>query len=218
MELYYVKNNILIGSLVLAVIAGACSYRKLDIGLRLFWLLNCSSLLSETLAYFSALRFMHNVGIYAVSSIVGAFVSCLYFNFSVAILRKYHIGIIAGVISILIGVVLNFFIQSVRHFPSYFLHYQALLIIAMSMFALTRMLQTYDYFDVWREPHFWICTHLIFFWSTTYFFWTLFEYYTVRLHKQHMYIALCMFLVNFICNTAAAIIFFLAPKMRTYER
>ncbi|MEC3880207.1 hypothetical protein [Parapedobacter sp. 10938] len=214
MESYYVTNNLLIGSLALAVGNGLWRYRKLDTGMKFFWMLICTTMISEVLAYILAIRYGNNLGVYAVSSIVSIFFTCMYFNYSIPLFHKYKVGYIIAAISTAIGIISNFFLQSVNQFPSYFLHYQALIVIAMAMFSLAQMLYSYDYFDVKVEPHFWACVILIFFWSITYFNWTLFQYYKLRLEQHNRFILLSMFMVNLITNIGTALLLFLTPKMQ----
>src|SRR5690606_29159509 len=167
-----------------------------------FWALSCVTLIGETTAYVWALKYHNNLIVYAVSSIIGISLTCLYFNYSIDIFKKHKTGYIIALISVLVGVLSNFYFQPPRNFPSYFLHFEALVIISMAMFSLAYMLQKPGYIVLRHEPHFWVCTVLIFFWSITYFNWSLFEFYANRPDRENNLILLSMFFVNFITNTA----------------
>lgn len=216
MEFYYLKNNLIVATLLLAVLIGATRYRSMSTSVKMFWLLTLTMFLSEAIAYYAAIKYRNNLGVYGISSLAGIFVTCLYFNYSIPLFRKYGIGIIIGIISVFVGVLCNFYLQKPATFPSYFLHYQSLLIIALALFSLTKMLVRKESYSVRHEVHFWICFVLIFFWSTTNFGWALLEYYTYRFKTQSALINLSMFSINFITNVSIVLIFLFDPKMNKH--
>lgn len=218
MSFYYLTNNLLIASLVLAVASGIYQYRQLDKAMKWLWLECCLTLMSDGIAYYAAVRYRNNLGVFSFSSIADAFLICMYFNYSNHFFRRHHIGIIAAGLSVIVGLVSNFVIQSPASFPSYFLHYQALAVIVLSLLSLAYMQRTHDYLDIRSKPHFWVCIVLIFYWCTTYFNWTLLEYYAHLPSQESRVVLLSMFFTNLITNLATALLFFLTPKMRAYGK
>jgi len=213
MNAYYLKSTILIFTAFLPVIIGLFRYRIMDPGARIFFYLCVLSLTVESLAYYMAFRYHNNLVVYNLSSIIELFLISVYFNYTIESFRKRNIGLIIGLIGVIVGVVNNFFIQSIYRITYLFLFYQSLVIITMSIISLAAFLKPDDSRQIKNEVHFWLPVILIFFWSLSYLFFSVINFYSVRLKVVAPEIILILFLIGVLTNIAIATIFFLYPKM-----
>jgi len=215
MDNYYIRTNILIVTAAIPVIFGTYHYRKLDIGTKIFFYLAVFSFIDESVAYYSALHYHNNMFIYNIANIIEVFIVSLYFNATIKFFKERNFGIIIGILSVIFGIINNFFIQSPNGITNYFLFFQALITIAMSIFSLS-MFMIHGSGNVKKEVHFWFPAILMFSWSSVYLLFTLVKYY--KKGPVVDFAVLALFAVSVITNLAIAVVFWFYPKMYAYER
>ncbi|HVX01217.1 MAG TPA: hypothetical protein VHA52_12405, partial [Candidatus Babeliaceae bacterium] len=212
---YYIKNDLLVGTLLVSVLIGAIRFRKLDAGSRVFLLLCIFWFCDESLAYYSAIKFHNNLLVYNIGDLIEIFLICVYFNFTIPSFRKKKIGIIIGIISIVVGIANNALIQSVHTVSNYFLMYEAALSIILSMISLSSFLNIEDKRRPLREVHFWIPTLLMFSWSLIFLLFTIIAFYGNHEPKA---VTFMLFLVNLFTNVSCIGIFLFYPKLYAHVR
>ena len=215
MNAYYIKGDILLLTLTTTVIIGTRRYRIMDTATRIFYYLSVLTLLGEALAYYAAYKYANNLPVYNIFNILELFLISLYFNYSIASFRKKKVGILLGIAGIIIGVVNNFFIQSVNSITSYFLLYQAWAIIIMGIIALSAFMKDDDTRQIKKEVHFWLPVILIFSYCFTYLLFTLVSFYSKDVPTG---VSLSLFLISIITNLSIATVFFFYPKMNADVR
>ena len=215
MDIYYIKGNILILSVIAPVVIGTYRYRSLDTGSRIFFYLAFLCMVAESLAYYTAVRFNNNLAVYNTSNIIELFLACLYINYSSAVFRRRNIGWIVAVCSLIIGIVNNFFIQSLNVITTNFLLYQAFVTIILSAISLSAFIRTDDPRHAKNEVHFWFPVILIFSWGFTYLLFGLEEFYGKSVPTG---IEWTLFFVSIAANTATGLVFFYYPKMAAHVR
>jgi len=213
MDIYYLKSNILIITAFLPVIIGVFRYRAMDLGTKIFFYLSVLGLVVESLAYYMAFRYHNNLIAYNLSNIIELFLISVYFNYTIESFRKRNIGLIIGLVGVIAGIVNNFFIQSIYGITHFFLFYQSLVIITLSITSLAAFLKPEDSRQIKNEVHFWLPVILIFSWSLSYLFFSVINFYSVKLKVVAPEVILALFLIGVLTNIAVAIIFFLYPKM-----
>jgi hypothetical protein len=177
-------------------------------------LISCG-FLNELAGFYLSKAYHNNLYLFAVYCIIEFALTCLYFNKVIDVFIEKNIGYYIMVVGVTFGVVNLLFIQHVDGINFYFLFFEGLMIIGMSLFAFFRFLLKQENLDLYKYPHFWFISVLIFFWSITFLFWGLYDY----VNQQFKAIAPPF---NFILPAAGiitylthGIVFLLYPKMKT---
>lgn len=125
-----------------------------------------------------------------------------------------NVGIYVGIVGIILGILNVIFIQSLNTLNSYFLFFEAISVIGMSLFAFFRMLLKDEALNLYRYSHFWFISIMMFFWSITFLYWGLFDYLNEKLKQEAWKITLLEFVVAIITYTSIGLIFLLYPKLK----
>jgi len=218
MSFYYIKHFVMILTTALPVAVGIYRYRAFDMGSKIFYYSSILCMIAESLAFYAAVYFHNNLVVYNIANIIELFTISVYFNYTIRYFRRKNIGLIIGVSGLIIGVVNNFFIQSIYGITDYFLSYQALVTIAMSIVSLSTFLKPNDKREAKKEVHFWLPVILIFSWIFSYLLFTLIAFFSERLKQAASGVLPSLFLICVVTNLSTAAVFFLYPKMHAHVR
>lgn len=127
---------------------------------------------------------------------------------------RWNLGLYLGGIGIVLGVLNLLFLQSLNTLNYYFLFFEGLVVIAMSLFAFFRLLLKHDSLNLYKYHHFWFVCILVFFWSITFLNWGLYDYINVRLQYAAWKINLALMMVSAITYSCFGSVFLLYPKMQ----
>src|SRR5947207_14288343 len=108
----------------------------------------------------------------------------LYFKHVIDVFIQKNIGIYIGISGILFRIINLLFIQNLNTLSSYFLFFEGITVIGMSLFAFFRLLLKHDSLHLTRYHHFWFISILVFFWSATFLIWGLYDYINLKLQHQ----------------------------------
>ena len=170
-------------SLLFASICSVYRFKKIDIAAKILSILVCSAFINESAAYYLAIKYHNNISLYAIYCLLEFSQLCLYFNNIIDVFRKNNIGIFIGVAGILLGIINILYIQHLHVLNTYFLFFEDLMVIGMSLFAFFRLLIKNDSLYLFQYPHFWFISILAFFWSITFLNWGLYDYINLKLRN-----------------------------------
>lgn len=212
---YYIFYVVIVTSLLL----GLYRFKSMDKASKVFVVLLSITVLCELSAYYGSVKYHNNMPIYAIYSIVEFFMISIYFNQVIDVFRKQNIGYYIAMAGVILGVFNLIFFQGIYTLNSYFLIFEGICIIGMSLFSFFRLLLVNDQLKLYRYPHFWFATILAFFWSVTFLNWTLYDYLLIHFNSITWIVNLSIVIVNLVTYSAISCVFILYPKMqKTYER
>ena len=211
---YYIPYYTYVASLLYAIIISFYRFKKIDSASRILVLLICCALINECAAYYLAKKYADNLSLYSIYCFVEFGLICLYFNKIIDVFVKKNIGVYIGVGGILFGVLNLVFIQSLDSLNSYFLFFEGLSVIGMSLFAFFRLLLKHDSLHLYRYHHFWFISCLLFFWSITFLNWGLYDYFNMKFQYEAWKINFALVIVSAITYFGIGCVFLLYPKMQ----
>lgn len=214
---YYVRTNILILTEALPVVICAIRFKMFDNGTRMFAALCTLNLITESLAYYMAVKYGNNIMVYNIADIMEVVIICQYLNYLSPILRKKRRGLFITAFTAILGIINVFILQPVNQIPEYFLFFQALLTISLSILSLYPYLMPDNVQEVTKEVHFWLPVSLILSSSLTYLLFVVIKVYTAK-HIAVPFITTALYLVTIVTNISRTVIFFLYPKMKSYVK
>lgn len=201
-----------IAMIIIAVVCGIYRYKYLDGASRILLLMISIGLSNEIIAYYFAKVYHNNMKVYNSYSIVELFILSLYFDKSIAIFQKWHIGIYIGSIGVVLGITNFLFLQSLSSFSTNYLLFEGFCIILMALIAFYYLLLNQDDLRLYRYPHFWFTSILLFFWSVTYVTWGIFP--IIHSKENVKLVGTFLSVVNAISYIAITLVFLLYPKMK----
>jgi len=214
---YLITAAIISTSFLIPSIVGACRFRLLDRPARIFWGLVLLAFVSDLIAIYYAINpavnGKGNIKVYNIAGITFTSCVCIYFNSFSREFLKREVGLYLGILSIIFGILNSCFIQSLDTPNTYFRIYQCLAIICMGLTSLGLIVIKPGYVNVRREPHFWLFSALVFFWSFIYLHLLLYDHFKVLFPQYQWIIAYSIFFANIIYNIFVAVVFMLYPKM-----
>jgi hypothetical protein len=140
---------------------------------------------------------------------------CLYFNYVIDVFIRNNIGLYFGILGIGFGIFNLIFIQHSDLMNSYFLLFEALVIIGMSFFAFFRMLLKHDSLHLHKYAHFWFISILVFFWCTTFLTWGLYYYINIEIQQSAWEINTALLIAGAIMYASLGCVFLQIPKMES---
>ncbi len=189
-----------------ALCCGSAFYRRSDIAFKILtWLLGITFFV-EGGAYFLAYARGSNLPLYNVFLLAQFLFLSLYFNFSIDTFRRRRIGIWIGLTGVTLGIANGLLFQSLRQVHSYFILFAGITIISMSLYSFARSMLMREEENagpaLLRCPHLWIAASLVFFWSTSFLLWGLYEYFAHYSKAALPRIHIAIRLVNIVTYTA----------------
>jgi hypothetical protein len=186
----------------------------LDKASKIIAILICCASVNEGAAYILAKIYHNNLALYTIYSFIEFGILCLYFNNVIDVFIKNNIGIYIGIVGIFLGIIDLVFLQHIDSFNSYFLLFEGLMVIAMSLFAFFRLLLKYDSLKLFKYHHFWVISILIFFWSITFLSWGLYDYIHQELKQTAFEIDTALVIISTLTYTCLGCVFLLYSKMQ----
>ncbi len=212
--IYNIVNTIFYASLFCSFLICLYRYRQFDSATRTLSVLICCALIVECAADYLARVYHNNLPLYAIYGLVEYGIICLYFNKVIDVFKKWNIGVYIGILGILLGTANLLFLQGINSLTSYFLFFESVSIVGMSLFAFFRLLLIRDDLILHRHPHFWFISILLFFWSAMLFNWGLFDFINVHMQHAAWIINLALITVSAITYICFIFVFLFYPKMQ----
>jgi len=198
---------------IVAVIALA-RYKVLDQASKVFCLLIVITSFTECIALYCS-HFLHNnTQVYAIFNILQMVLTCLYFNYSIDVFYKWNLGYHFAALSIIAGVLNLIYLQPINTFSSYYLVFECLGVISMSLFSFFRLLLMHEQLRIKYYFHFWLPTCLIFFWSVTFFCWSLHDYLDHSGITNSWLLYLVIITTDILTYSSIGFLFLYYPKMK----
>jgi len=204
---YYTQFYIYITVLGLTVLLGLLKLKSLDKGGRIFCLLLCLTFISEYLTYVVAIKKGNNMFVYHIYNPIELFILALYFNTTIETFRQRNVGIYIGIAGLLAGFFNSAYIQSIKGFNSYFLLFEGLCVISMSLFSFYQLMLKDSVASPISDPHFRLSFLLLFYWCITFISWGVYEMMTTD--KRIDVINLILWTANIIIYLGVAVVFLL---------
>lgn len=197
--------------MIIIMVTGIIRFRRMDHGLKIFYLINCVSLLGETTAYICAIYLRTNLLAYAILNLVEIFMFCMYFNYTVDYFKKFSIGFFIAIPSVLFGFYNLINYGNKGNINVYFMMYMAFIIIAMSMASLSEGIIKFSTSRQHMPQHVWIPVVLTIFWTSLFLNWGLYDYFSATI-KNKWIIDFTIFLINILANISYMVVFLIFPK------
>jgi len=189
-------------------------FKMLDAASKVFSILICFSFITELTTNYAAKKYQNNESIYAIYELLDFGLTCLYFNYSIDVFRRKNIGIYIGAVGIFLGIINILFIQHISSQNSFFLLFEGIMVIGMSLFAFSRLLLNDESLHLYSYPHFWILSILTFSSSITFLNWGLYDYFVITLKNKIWIIDIFLLIVNIISYIGFSLVFLFYPKLK----
>lgn len=209
----YALLNLYFFLLFLSAAVGLIYYKKLDIASRLISILLAITSIAEFAAYYSAIHYHNNMGVYQFFNPVQLLIVSLYFNYTIPYFKKNGLGIYIGVAGVLIAFLNCYYLQPLNTSNSYFLILESVLIVFMSLFSFSKKFVSDDV-DLLKDQHFWFTFFLLTFWSITNIYWGMRHIIQSTNAIFDSLITLILNILSIVTYTAFGIILFLTSKKR----
>jgi hypothetical protein len=178
--LFKISYILYYSSLLFAAICCVYRYKILDSASKVIAILICCGFLNELAAYYLSIVYHNNLRLFAIYCFLEFSLTCLYFNKVIDVFIEKNVGLIIMAIGLVFGIANLVFIQHLNSINFYFLFFEGLTVIGMSLFAFFRFLLNQENLDLYKFPHFWFISILVFFWSVTFLFWGLYDYINLK--------------------------------------
>lgn len=211
--LYDSVNYIYLLSMLFACVCSVYRYRAVDTASRILAILICCAFANEGAAFYLTKKYHNNLPLYAFYGLLEYALLCLYFNRVIDIFIKYNLGLYIALVGVILGVLNILFVQHLN-INSYFLLFEGIVVIGMSLFAFFRILLKNDSLNLYRYHHFWFISVLIFFWCITFFSWGLYNYINQKFFRSALNINIALAISSTITYSCFGCIFLLYPKMQ----
>ena len=198
---------------VLASACGAARYKEFDTATKIFAVYIIVATISEITAFLCG-KFLHdNMPVYAVYNLLEFVFVSMFFNRSIDVFYKRNVGYYIAVIGLFVGIINIVCIQGIHSLNSYFLFFEGVVIIAMALLLFFRLLINNNHLQLYRSPHFWLATVLVFFWSITMLNWSMYDYFLANHKELLVFVNTSIVVVGIVTYVAIGCIFILYPKM-----
>ncbi len=201
-------------SMLFACICCLYRFKMLDTASKILAILICCAFLNEGAAFYMGKKYHNNLPLYAVYGLLEYALLCVYFNKVIDVFIKNNIGFYIALVGVILGILNIVYVQHLNNINSYFLLFEGLAVIGMSLFTFFRLLLKNDSLNLYRYHHFWFISILIFFWSITFLSWGLYNYINEKLFQSALNINIALAIVSTITYNCFAIVFLLYPKMQ----
>lgn len=210
---YYTALSINLVCAVLPVIGGGMRIKSLDKASGILLFAVAVSFITECCAFFAAKAYHNNSPVYNIGNIVQLFIISLYFNGCVVLFRKRNIGLSLGIISVVLGMLNLFFVESIDRYNGNFFLYQAVLIFVMGTFYFRQLILP-SYNTKYLTPHFWFTIILVAFYTVNLFALSLYGYFSDQSHNHTELIDNLILAFSAISNIGFACVFLFYPKIQ----
>ncbi len=203
------------GLLICLAVLLAFRYKKVDKASRFICILVWSGLLTELVARYASVRYHNNMPVYAVTRFVGfAFIS-MYFNYSIDVFRKHHIGYLIAAIVILTGVANSIWYQPLATLNTLYIFLECISVVCMSLYSFYRLLLPNTTIRLHEQVHFWIPCIFVFNWCGTLSCWGLYDYFRKGITEKIPILNISLVFVAILTYLSFGLVFLLYPKMKS---
>jgi len=210
---YYLALLISLFSSGLPVLFAIPRYRLLDKASKIIFLLLALAFVTECSAAIVAQHLHNNMSVYNISNLGQVFLISLYFNYCIYDFKKYNVGILIGILSIVAGLVNMWLLQPIDTYNTYYFLYQTIIVLGMGMYLYRQFLLQKTYFRIGRSPHFWFVLVLFFFYVFNFFTMSLYDYDTRHLKEYKKFVDYSIVLLSAITNLAFTAVFYFYPRL-----
>ena len=197
--------------LIIGVLAGFRNWSWLSAACRWICVLLLVATIAESIAIYFSITIKNSLFVFHFYNPVEIFMISMYFNESIPIFKKKNAGLWIGAFSAAVDICNTVFLQPLSVTNSNALHFASFAVIAMSVFAFYRMYKNED--ELIRNPHFWITSILMFYWSVTFLYWGMESFFTTVLRAYNDAFFVVFGIANILCYGGIALIFILYPKI-----
>ncbi len=197
------------------ICTGIYVYKFLDIKAKILLLLLVVTIIVEITATYCAYVYKNNFYVYGLFNPIQLFMICWYYNEAVYSIGKRKVGLAIGSFAFIVAIVNYFFIQSPSIMNSNFLLLESLIVISLSLYAFYDMLVTDEDKNLLAEPHFWVSSLFMFFWTSTFLSWGVYDYLRLNVKGGTAFIHDLLLVVNVITYLGFGTVFLLYKKMQT---
>ena len=212
-----IRIYIIIIALIIVVFCGFFRYKMLDNGSKLLCLLLSTDLISESLGLYTALKYHTNMPVYDINCLVEFLILCIYFNDVIDVFYKKNIGWHIGIAGVILGILNIIFLQPLSVFSSNFLLFEGFTLIAISLFALFRLIIKYEQLKLFRYHHFWFISIILVYLSITFLNFGFYDAFRHVLHSYKWLLEYFMWFGGIFNFTGMAIVFILYPKLQKVD-
>ena len=201
-------------SLVFAICSGVYRYRVLDMAAKIFCIYLSYTFVAECLATYAAERFHNNMSVYAIYNLGEVVFMAMYFNYSIDLFKKLHIGVYIAGAGIIVGACDIIFVEGPYSMDAYFMFFEGFCIIGMCLFSFFRLLIKQEPIKLTRYPHFWITAVVLLYRTITYIYWGLYNVFSVKLSKDIMILNRSIVVLNIMCYCVIGLVYLLYSRMQ----
>jgi hypothetical protein len=202
--------------IALAIITGLLRLKRQGKAEKMLIILLILTLSSEIMAYIWAVKFRNNFPVYHIFAPIQLFFVSMYFHYSVDSLSKSKIAIYIGLSGGILAAVNTIFFQPITTLNSYFLLFEGLCTIFLSLYAFNKMFIN-DNLNILSIPHFWFTLILLTFWSITYISWGVYEFMRAKQMNALYIMGAVLWAINIITYLGIGFVFFFISK-RSIQR
>ena len=163
---YIQFSNFYLPLLFIAAAIALFYWRILSLADRWMSILLIVTIIQECISRFLAFQ-GNNFITFHIYTPIELFLISIYFDRSISFKRPYRVGIIVGVAGIILAAINTIFFQSVKGINSYFLIFEACVILSFCMLSFYRLLIR-DNIIPRRMTHFWLTICFLFYSSLTF--------------------------------------------------
>lgn len=199
--------------LYLLVLISACAaavykIRQRSPALRTFTAFLVLTLVAETTAVYFDLHFHNNMPVYHVYAPFMLIVLAFYFFQIAGDLRLHGAGWLLLIVSVIAIIANTLYLQPMQQWNSNALLLCGLCIVGMCLFYFRKLFLEAGTRSPFTNIHFWLAFILMFFWSSTFFLWTLLEVFLIKaMYNTLDYLYLVIWLINMMTYIAITITF-----------
>lgn len=189
--------------ILFVAITAIVKYKQLDKALRSIAILLMLTVLSESLSYI-ALALEEHVfrnGVYHIFSIIQLILVSMFFIYTIGLKHSKRYIILASAISITMGTLNMFFLQTIARLNSYMLMFESFAIISMTLYYIYLRIKKDMVINMFKQAHFIISLLLLLLWSGSFFFWAFISVlydegwaYTTTVTNVHLIINILVYL------------------------
>ena len=210
----FLKELYLLALLVISVI-GIIRFCKVDQPTRLIILMVWLGLVTELTAFFVARIYRNNLPVYNLYSFLEFGILCFYFNQVIDRFRKVNAGFAIGAGGIFLGSMHLIWSKQFDIVNTYFFFFEGIIIIVLSLLYCFQAVEEFDGSKLFHPHYFWFSVILASLYSINFLTWGLYDYFTVHLKREVIYLNYGLLVTNIIAYGFIGLLVFRYPKQRT---
>jgi len=211
LTLYYIYLVILGIASIISII----QIKKMATSFRLLSSLICVSFATELVAYWAAVKYGNNYVVYNIYSYIEFALICLYFNYSIDIFKKHHIGIFIAICGTLWNLANTVFLQPLDKPNFNFMAVETLAIIYMSMNAIYIHFKNGSRFG--NNLHFTIASLFVLNWMISFLHWGMGTHIANLFTEKGVSLQAVILAINIIIYVVFSATFVTYPKFNRTE-